>query len=152
MLIGIPTSGKSTYVKKLLSMDYVKRAVVLSTDNYIEQIAESRNETYNAVFSKTIKEATSNMNASIELAKFDGLDVIWDQTNLTQKSRKSKLAKFPNYEKSAVIFEISLEEALLRNQTREGKIIPEHILRSMYSSMEYPSITEGFRNIEVIQG
>ena len=35
MLCGVPTSGKSTYVDKLLAMDYWENSVVLSTDYFI---------------------------------------------------------------------------------------------------------------------
>jgi hypothetical protein len=40
MLCGIPTCGKSTYIGKLKKLDYWSDAVVLSTDNYIEKIAQ----------------------------------------------------------------------------------------------------------------
>jgi len=37
-----------------------------------------------------------------------------------------------------------LEEALKRNETREGKFIPESILKRMYHQFEVPTLEEGF--------
>ena len=54
MLCGIPTSGKSTYVQKLKTLDDWKDAVVLSTDNYIEEYAKGVGQTYNEVFDDVI--------------------------------------------------------------------------------------------------
>ena len=149
MLAGIPTSGKSTYVKTLLSQSYWENAVVLSTDNYIQQKAEEQQKTYNEVFKNYIKEATENMQKQLDLAILEGRDLIFDQTNLTRKTRRSKTSQLHNYHrKTAVYFEISLEEALERNKHREGKFIPVDVLTSMYNSFEIPDYTEHFTHIE----
>ena len=54
MLAGIPTSGKSTYISKLLR-DFPD-AVVISTDDYIEAVARETGKTYNEVFNDNIKD------------------------------------------------------------------------------------------------
>lgn len=149
LLAGIPTSGKSSYVKTLLTQPYWENVVVLSTDNYIQRVAEEQNKTYNDVFQDTIPEATENLWKQMKEALDDGRDVILDQTNLTRKSRKNKISRVPNnYRKSAIYFEISLEKALERNKHREGKFIPESILKRMYHSFEIPNYTENFDFIE----
>jgi predicted kinase len=150
MLCGIPTSGKSTYVKTLLAMPYWENAVVISTDNYIQRVAEEQNKTYDDVFKSTISKATSHMDLQLKLAIRDGKDIIIDQTNLTRKSRKNKTSKVPAdmYRKRAVYFVIPLKEALERNKHRPGKVIPESVLTSMYHSFEVPNNSEDFETIE----
>ena len=149
LLCGIPTSGKSTFVKSLLSQSYWENAVVLSTDNYIQQKAEEQQKTYNEVFKNYIKEATANKQKQLELAILEGRDLIFDQTNLTRKTSRSKISELHNYHrKTAVYFEISLEEALERNKHREGKFIPVDVLTSMYNSFKIPDYTENFTHIE----
>jgi tRNA uridine 5-carbamoylmethylation protein Kti12 len=149
MLVGIPTSGKSTYVDKLLSLDYWKNSVVLSTDYYIEFYAKEQGKTYNEVFDEHIKEATKMMEKLIPYAIDNGKDIIWDQTNLSVKARKKKLSKLPSYcHRGAVYFEIALEEALERNNHREGKFIPKDILKRMYHQFEKPTVSEGFDYVE----
>lgn len=149
MLCGIPTCGKSTYVKNLLTQPQWKDAVVLSTDNYIEKVAEEQGKTYDDVFKSTISEATDFMWEQLKFAVFEGKNIVIDQTNLTPKTRKQKLARVPSdYRKRAVYFEISLKEALERNKHREGKCIPESVLKTMYHSFEIPNNTEDFDSIE----
>ena len=145
MLCGIPCSGKSTYVNKLLTYEYWKDAIILSTDNYIEEQAKRLGMTYNEVFQDCIDEATRQLEMSFVRAKDEGKKIIWDQTNLSIKTRKKKLTKVPSiYKRTAVWFQVDLEEALKRNETREGKFIPESILKRMYHQFEIPTLEEGF--------
>ena len=145
MLCGIPCSGKSTYMDKLREYEYWKDAVVLSTDNYIEEQAKRLGMTYNEVFQDCIDEATRQLEMSFVRAKEEGKRIIWDQTNLSIKTRKKKLTKVPSiYKRTVVWFQVDLEEALKRNETREGKFIPESILKRMYHQFEVPTLEEGF--------
>lgn len=149
MLCGIPTSGKSTYVEKLLKLEYWKNAVVLSTDYYIDYYAKKLGKTYNEVFDEYIDEATQSMNKCLNFAINNDKDIIYDQTNLSRKTRRKKLSKIPSYyQKGIVYFEIELEEALKRNEHREGKYIPKSVLRRMYHQFEVPSIDEGVDYVE----
>jgi predicted kinase len=151
MLCGIPTSGKSTYVEKLKKISYWENAVVLSTDAYIEKQVQRLGRTYNEIFDDVIDDATREFELEFNAAKNDGRDIIWDQTNLTVKTRRKKLSKLPSwYHRGAVYFEITLEEALKRNETREGKYIPKSILKRMYHQFEIPTTTEGFDYVEKI--
>ena len=151
MLAGIPCSGKSTYVEKLKKITYWENAVVLSTDAYIEKQVQRLGRTYNEIFDDVIDDATRELELEFIMAKDKGRDIIWDQTNLTVKTRRKKLSKLPSwYHRGAVYFEISLEEALKRNETREGKFIPESIIKRMYHQFEIPTTTEGFEYVEKI--
>jgi predicted kinase len=151
MLCGIPTSGKSTYVEKLKKLDYWKDAVVLSTDNYIEKQAQRCGLTYNQIFDDVIDNATRELELEFNMAKDKGKNIIWDQTNLSVKTRRKKLLKLPSYyRRSVVYFEVSLEEALERNKHREGKFIPESILKRMWHQFEIPTRNEDFDYVEKV--
>jgi predicted kinase len=149
MLSGIPTSGKSSYVRQgQEETPYLDGFIVLSTDAYIERQARRQGRTYNDAFDELIGKATEDMENNLRLALRDNLSIIWDQTNLTPKVRRRKLAKVPTrYERTAVWFDIPLEEALRRNQQRPGKIIPQNILESMFHSFIPPTKSEGFDHI-----
>jgi predicted kinase len=151
MLCGLPTSGKSTYVETLKKMKYWENAIVLSTDNYIETQAQRMGTTYNEIFQNCIDEATRQLEIDFIEAKDKGKNIIWDQTNLSIKSRRKKLSKLPSfYARGAIYFPITLEEALERNKHREGKFIPESILKRMYHQFEVPTIMEGFDYVKKI--
>lgn len=152
-LCGIPCSGKSTYVNKLKKIPYWENAVVLSTDAYIEKQAQRMGMTYNQIFDDVIDNATRELELAFIEAKDRGENLIWDQTNLTVKTRKKKLSKLPSfYARGVIYFEISLEEALERNKNREGKFIPENILKRMYQQLEIPTKNEDFDYVEKIEG
>ena len=151
MLCGIPTSGKSTYVEKLKKMKYWENSVVLSTDAYIEKEAKRVGQTYNEVFDDVIPDATRELELELNMAKDKGKDIIWDQTNLSVKTRRKKLLKLPSfYRRNAVYFEVSLEDALERNKHREGKFIPESILKRMWHQFEIPTRNEDFDYVEKV--
>ena len=147
MLIGVPASGKSTWVEKNKG-----DALVISTDNLIETYAADNGKTYNEVFKEQIKIANKVVLEHVKVAFAAGQDVVWDQTNLTKKSRATKLAMVPeHYRKEAVFFATPLEEEWQRRlSSRPGKSIPAHILDSMVEMLEMPELDEGWHIIEYL--
>lgn len=149
ILTGVPASGKSTFVSQYKESH--PDTVICSTDNYIEEYATEQNKTYSEVFAEYIPIAVSKMMDDIHYAKRNNLDVIFDQTNLTVKSRKKKLKLFPNYIKVAVVFPIPDENELYRRlKNRPGKNIPENVMQSMIRNYSMPSKEEGFEFIDVV--
>lgn len=147
MAIGLPGSGKTTWYESYV--DSSIEAVRLSTDDYLEDLARDTGVTYNDVFNDYIKEATSAMYEDLSNAiEFDD-NIYWDQTNLTVKSRKAKLAKIPSdYRKVAVVFMTRNSEVLkTRLANRQGKTIPADVLYRMISTFELPTRDEGFDEI-----
>jgi len=149
-LIGVPASGKSTWVENfILGND----SIVLSTDNYIEDVAKSRGLTYNDVFTAAIKDAEKSLNEALEWGiKFEK-NLVWDQTNLNEKNRRKKLSKIPaHYRKVAVCFPTpDPDEHARRLNNRPGKTIPEFVLKNMISSLAFPDSSEGFDEIQIIE-
>lgn len=142
MLIGVPGSGKTTWVK-----NNKNDAVVLSTDDYIERIAAEQNKTYSEVFKDEIDSANTHMSQELTRAIKNGDDIIWDQTNLTVKSRKGKLSKIPkNYRKVAVYFSVP-QDLRQRLASRPGKTIPEPVIISMINQLQPPSKEERFDEV-----
>lgn len=145
MFVGLPGSGKSSYRKK------IGEVMVLSTDDIIETLAFSEGKTYNEAFKEKIGIAEQMMNQMIGFAQ-DQETVIWDQTNLSVKTRKNKLAKFPNHRKIAVYFDVNMDIINHRNKVREqfGRSIPFSILKAMSESIQTPTTEEGFDHVIVV--
>jgi predicted kinase len=124
--------------------------MVLSTDNVIEQIAKERNTSYSSIFKEVYGQANTVMYDNLRYCIENQLPFVWDQTNLTPKSRKSKLDKIPSdYKKIAICFEIDEEEFIKRNTIRAatGKNISLSIYQSMMSTYVRPSSSEGFSDV-----
>lgn len=141
MLIGLPGCGKSTFRSK----PEFEKASVLSTDDEIENFASAQGRTYNEVFKERISFAEHMMNLRIEqLKKEQPPLIIWDQTNLSQKTREKKLKQFPDYRKIAVYFNVPWEKIKERNEEREarGRGIHWGILTSMKAALQEPCLIE----------
>jgi predicted kinase len=150
-LIGVPGSGKSTWVKPLL--ERLPNIAYISSDEFIEDRAERVGKTYGEIFEEEIRAATANMHSQLDDAIKHHRDIIWDQTNLSVKSRAAKLARLKNYHVWAVTFEIPVDELYRRLDCRQretGKVIPFNVLESMLKSYEKPTLEEGFFSVVTI--
>jgi predicted kinase len=144
-LIGVPASGKSTWVK---SQDWISDCVIVSTDNFVERHAAEVGKTYNEVFVDFMPTAVDLMCKEVIAASKVGRDIIWDQTSVNVKSRKKKFQMLPDYYHIAVVFRTPEHEELMRRlHNRPGKNIPDHVVSSMIDHFEMPTEAEGFKEI-----
>lgn len=152
MLIGVPGSGKTSHIANMGNC--YSNFHILSSDAYIDIYAKSQNKTYSEVFKEYIHIASNLMYKDLELAIAYRAPIIWDQTNLTIKSRKAKLAKIPEFytNRVAIVFptpdRIELQKRL---DSRPGKMIEYKIIENMVNSYEPPSFKEGFTEITHLQ-
>ena len=145
MLIGVPGSGKSTWVS---TQDWATDIPVVSSDRFIDDHAREQDKTYNEVFKDYAPIAMRLMENQVLICQANNRDIIWDQTNTSAKSRKSKLAMLPNYHKVAIVFQTpEKEEHARRLASRPGKHIPANVMSSMISSLQLPTEEEGFNEI-----
>ena len=147
MLIGCPGAGKTTWVLK--NHPELGHA---STDKYIDQFAAEQGISYNDAFMPNIKEATSRMIDDVQNFQFMEQDFVWDQTNMSKKSRANKIKNLVGYRVIAVLFETpEVEELQKRLASRPGKTIPKYVLESMIASYEVPTLDEGFYKIMIAE-
>lgn len=141
LLAGPPASGKSTIAKKLRAK--FPEALYISSDALIERYARWCGLTYNDVFHKAIKRATARIKKLVKKANEQKLNVIWDQCNLTRKTRLEKASLFPGYER-ILIYAPKYHPGFLRdrNLTRDRSPLAEHIIFSMNNQYEYPGEDE----------
>lgn len=145
VLVGVPGSGKSTWVNK---QAWAKDCAYVSTDKWVEGHAEAMGKTYSEVFDEFMPQAVQMMAKDVIEAREAGKDIIWDQTSTTLMSRKRKFKMLPNYYAIAVVFKTPEKEELAKRlASRPGKIIPDHVMRSMIDGFDMPTEEEGFREI-----
>jgi predicted kinase len=144
-LIGVPGSGKSTWVN---NQEWAGECAYISTDIYVEKFAKEAGKTYSEVFADVMPECVNLMAGDVVKARNAGKDIIWDQTSTTVKSRTRKFNMLPDYEHIAVVFKTPEHKELIRRLwSRPGKEIPEHVIASMIASWEDPTEEEGFKEI-----
>ena len=148
-MIGVPGSGKTTWIK---SQDWVRNCVVVSTDDFVEDYARECGSTYDEVFDDYMPTAVKLMAEQVVRARDAGRDIIWDQTSVSEKSRRKKFSMLPDYEHIAVVFDIPEPEELDRRlNSRPGKTIPWNIMQGMIKHFEMPTEEEGFSEIWRVQ-
>jgi predicted kinase len=144
-LIGVPGSGKSTWVD---SQDWAISCAKVSTDKWVEIYAKEVGRTYSEVFVDFMPTAVDLMAKEVVAAREMKRDIIWDQTSVSVKSRNRKFSMLRDYEHIAVVFKTPEHKELMRRlATRPGKDIPDHVIASMIASFEMPTEEEGFKEI-----
>lgn len=152
VMVGLPASGKSTRVSDMTRMDL--DVFVYSTDNILERIAEQLGKTYNEVFEKHIKSAQQEADIWLANAMKHKLNIIWDQTNLSVKKRRSIVERMQRagyavdcecFVKPETVEDVS--EWNRRLHSRTGKTIPEHIITNMVKTYVVPTVDEGFERV-----
>lgn len=158
ILVGLPGSGKSTYLNFVDDPEFGGDVFVYSTDNYIEAQAKEAGKTYNDMFRDHINEATKHMNDVLAIAISAGIDVYWDQTNMSSKKRKGILSKFPKTYRKVCICRVpprsedewaELNFRILRRAQLTGKMIPSHVVEQMADTYVEPTLDEGFDEIQL---
>jgi predicted kinase len=139
VLVGLPGSGKSTYLKQMgaggLSSDAIRK---LLADDETDQTIHVR------VF-QTLRYLLEQRLAIGRTATYI------DATNLTREERAPYLAigRAWGCDVEAVFFDVPLEVCLERNAGRP-RVVPGEALAKMAAKLAPPSVEEGFTRVTVL--
>jgi predicted kinase len=145
VLIGVPGSGKSTWVA---NQTWANDCCIISTDFWVEEEAKRVGKTYSEIFKDYMPRAVELMAANVVSAREMKHDIIWDQTSTTVSSRTRKFRMLPDYYAIAVVFRTPEQTELARRlSSRPGKVIPIDVVNNMCKNWEEPTLEEGFDEI-----
>lgn len=145
VLVGVPGSGKTTWVK---NQEWAKNCAYISTDRIVEKYAATVKRTYSEVFGLFMPRAVELMIKQINKAKMNNSDIIWDQTSTTIESRQRKFRLLPDYYHIAIVFKTPEPEILNeRLNSRPGKIIPQDVVERMINNFQVPTEAEGYQEV-----
>jgi predicted kinase len=141
VLVGLPGSGKSTYLARLgvtgLSSDAIRN---LLADDETDQTIHDR------VF-QTLRYLLRQRMAIGRPATYI------DATNLTVEERKPYIGIGKSYgcDVEAVFFDVPLEVCRARNAQRP-RVVPEDAMAKMSAKLTPPDVEEGFSRVTAITG
>ena len=147
ILIGLPNSGKST-----IARESFKELSVVSRDDILMEYGREKfgDLTYSEIFceltSQDHKKIDELFHQKIKDLQKEKKNFVIDATHLTKASRKRRL-KYINDDYNVHYLNVvcGFDTILKRNRQRakkEGKYIPEDVLRNMFQRYEPPSEKE----------
>lgn len=146
MLCGIPGSGKSALARKL-KRELGTLTMIVCPDRIREDLYGD--ESIQGDGKKVFEIAYSSVIAALK----NGINVIFDATNIKSRDRKNVLKRIEDIKCKKYIYYIpvSVEEAMKRQEGRTRKV-PLEVVQRMYDNFQEPSMDEGWTCIEKIYG
>lgn len=148
-LVGLPCAKKSTYAHQLIQATAIISRDDLLTYTYPDM---TYNKAYQYVHSDPARLQIFNkaFDKLITQRSREQKDLVVDLTNLSLKSRRSMMQRFPHAQFKCVVFLPPFSSVVQCNQTRPGKSISTDILINMSKSFVMPVKQEGFTDITYI--
>ncbi len=137
--VGLPGSGKSTYVKNFIK------------DKDIEYLSS---DSLRAVYGKSEEDQTvtplvfGHIKRTVDEFLKDGKNVLVDATSVNRKesSEYIKTAKKYDAKVVAIVFKMDRQGLIERNKKRGeqgGRVVPDWVIDKMLAKFEEPSYSEG---------
>lgn len=140
MLVGLPASGKTTYIKKYFNQNLK----VHSSDAIREELSgDINNQNIN-------KQVFETLHKRVKEDLKNGISCVYDATNISWKRRKAFLQELNSIDcwKICHIIATPFEVCLEQNEQRDRKV-PYEVIERMYKNFDIPWWNEGWDDIEI---
>jgi len=144
MMVGLPASGKSTWVNKHVEANPDKHYNVISTAEMFKKMTvngETRKKVHKGKWEQVIQKATRSLQDLIRTASARKRNVIIDQTNVFPNAQRRKARPFQGYVRRCVVVVPSDEDYKARVKAQEesqDKDIPDEAIMEMKANFTLP--------------
>ena len=152
MMVGLPGSGKSTLAYNFTIKNAANCPISFITP-HVHSSDSIRKELYGdeAVQTDPAKVFAILYSRICEDLK-NGIDVIYDATNLVKNRRQQFLTEVLNGIECipiCIVVDTPFDICMKRNNSRT-RMVPEYAMRRMRDQFEFPSIEEGFESVHIM--
>ncbi|XP_028397834.1 heterogeneous nuclear ribonucleoprotein U-like [Dendronephthya gigantea] len=157
MMVGLPSSGKTTWLDKYVKDHPEKKYNILGTNDILVKMKVmglGRKRNYHGRWDALIKQATGILNEMLKVAKHKNRNYILDQTNVYPNARRRKMGNFQGYHRIAVVMVNENSVLMQRNSEvvrRDGKVVPESAFMEMKSNFTLPVQGESFDEVWYVE-
>lgn len=157
MMIGLPSSGKTTWLSKYVKDHPEKKYNILGTNDILlkmKVMGLTRKRNYHGRWDALIKQATGILNEMLKLAKHKNRNYILDQTNVYSSARRRKMGNFYGYHRVAVVVVNENSVLMQRNAEvvrKDGKVVPESAFMEMKSNFALPVQGDSFDEVWYVE-
>lgn len=136
MMIGLPGSGKSYHASTM------EASVVSSDAIRAELFGDVNDQDHN-------NEVFNEVHRRIDNYLKQGVDTVYDATNLSRKRRRAFLKTLPKDTETYAIVMCTEYDLCLKNNRNWDRFVPEEVIKRMYKHITIPTyaIDEGFDHI-----
>merc|ERR1740123_2040856 len=144
MMVGLPASGKTTWVEKHVADNPEKQYNVISTTTMINKMTvngEPRKKHHTGKWELVVQKATRSLQEMLRAASQRRRNVIIDQTNVYGNAQKRKSRPFEGFQRRAVVLVPSDEDYKARCKAQEdagSKDIPDDAIMEMKANFALP--------------
>ncbi len=144
VMVGVPGSGKTTYVRK-----YLPHALRVSLDDLRLMLTGRTFEQRHEPAVSAVGEAV--LRAVLANARAWRVDLVFDATNVTKAWRQRSLQLAACYDLTpvAIYLDTPLDVALARNRQRPHPV-PDEVVARFHAQLEPPDKSEGFADVLVV--
>jgi len=148
MMIGLPASGKTTWVNKLVAENPDKHYNVIGTSTLISKMTvegEPRKKNHKGKWDQVIQKATRCLQDMLRVAATRRRNIIIDQTNVYPNAQKRKVRPFEGFQRRAIVIVPSDDEYKSRAKSQEEaecKDVPESAVMEMKANFALPPVED----------
>lgn len=158
MMVGLPASGKTTWVNKFIKENPYKNYNIIGTTAILNKMTgegKPRKEVHEGKWENLIREVTSCTHDILALAAKRRRNIIIDHPNIYPNAQKTNTSRFAGFKKKAVVVVPSEELYKERSKSQEeegNKNFPEGVVMELKANFVIPSEEDsGFNEVIFIE-
>ena len=144
VIVGLPSSGKTSWVKEFIEENQGKTIDIISSDKIREEVFNDiEDQNHNGEVFDLMKRRTKESLSQGHIA-------IYEATNISSKRRRALLKELNKYyDKAICLFKYKRLTACQIDNEKRDREVPSNVIDRMYRNFEIPHKNEGFDEIIV---